>query len=141
MANPPHSPFDDRVEAVMRVINDHAEDTGKPGAMAAPQGTLEAPKKEASAPDGPKTAEAPKEMTAPAPPAEAPPLSAEMPKEMPKEMSKETSRETDAPKKMADAPPAGESKPEATLAAKPQGKAETRTHSPTNAKCQAAKKA
>lgn len=29
MANPPHSPFDDRVDAVMRVINDHAEDTGK----------------------------------------------------------------------------------------------------------------
>ncbi|MCI0390602.1 MAG: ribulose-bisphosphate carboxylase large subunit family protein [Acidobacteria bacterium] len=29
MANPPHSPFERRVEAVMRVINDHAEKTGK----------------------------------------------------------------------------------------------------------------
>jgi ribulose-bisphosphate carboxylase large chain len=29
MANPPHSPFVKRVEAVMRVINDHAEKTGK----------------------------------------------------------------------------------------------------------------
>ncbi len=29
MANPPHSPFNDRVDAVQRVINDHAEDTGK----------------------------------------------------------------------------------------------------------------
>jgi ribulose-bisphosphate carboxylase large chain len=29
MANPPHSPFDTRVDAVMRVINDHAERTGK----------------------------------------------------------------------------------------------------------------
>jgi ribulose-bisphosphate carboxylase large chain len=29
MANPPHSPFDDRVDAIMRVINDHAERTGK----------------------------------------------------------------------------------------------------------------
>ena len=29
MANPPHSPFDARVDAVMRVINDHAERTGK----------------------------------------------------------------------------------------------------------------
>lgn len=29
MANPPHSPFDDRVDAVMRVINDHAQRTGK----------------------------------------------------------------------------------------------------------------
>jgi ribulose-bisphosphate carboxylase large chain len=29
MANPPHSPFDDRVEAVMRVINEHADRTGK----------------------------------------------------------------------------------------------------------------
>lgn len=29
MANPPHSPFQQRVEAVMRVINDHAERTGK----------------------------------------------------------------------------------------------------------------
>lgn len=29
MANPPHSPFDDRLEAVMRVINDHAQRTGK----------------------------------------------------------------------------------------------------------------
>jgi ribulose-bisphosphate carboxylase large chain len=28
MANPPHSPFEKRVEAVMRVINDHAEKTG-----------------------------------------------------------------------------------------------------------------
>ena len=29
MANPPHSPFDERVKAVMRVINDHAQRTGK----------------------------------------------------------------------------------------------------------------
>jgi ribulose-bisphosphate carboxylase large chain len=29
MANPPHSPFDARVDAVMRVINDHAALTGK----------------------------------------------------------------------------------------------------------------
>jgi ribulose-bisphosphate carboxylase large chain len=29
MANPPHSPFDERVEAVMRVINTHADRTGK----------------------------------------------------------------------------------------------------------------
>ena len=29
MANPPHSPFDERVDAVMRVINDHAALTGK----------------------------------------------------------------------------------------------------------------
>jgi ribulose-bisphosphate carboxylase large chain len=29
MANPPHSPFNERVEAVMRVINDHAQRTGK----------------------------------------------------------------------------------------------------------------
>jgi ribulose-bisphosphate carboxylase large chain len=29
MANPPHSPFDQRVDAVMRVINDHAQRTGK----------------------------------------------------------------------------------------------------------------
>jgi len=29
MANPPHSPFEARVEAVMRVINDHAQRTGK----------------------------------------------------------------------------------------------------------------
>lgn len=29
MANPPHSPFDQRVDAVMRVVNDHAERTGK----------------------------------------------------------------------------------------------------------------
>ena len=29
MANPPHSPFDDRVDAVMRVINNHADRTGK----------------------------------------------------------------------------------------------------------------
>lgn len=29
MANPPHSPFDERVEAVMRVINEHAQRTGK----------------------------------------------------------------------------------------------------------------
>src|SRR5439155_7366617 len=29
MADPPHSPFDDRVDAVMRVINDHADRTGK----------------------------------------------------------------------------------------------------------------
>ena len=29
MANPPHSPFDERVDAVMRVINAHAERTGK----------------------------------------------------------------------------------------------------------------
>src|SRR5260221_5371087 len=28
MANPPHSPFNERVEAVMRVINDHAQRTG-----------------------------------------------------------------------------------------------------------------
>jgi ribulose-bisphosphate carboxylase large chain len=29
MADPPHSPFDRRVDAVMRVINDHADRTGK----------------------------------------------------------------------------------------------------------------
>jgi ribulose-bisphosphate carboxylase large chain len=29
MANPPHSPFDQRVDAVMRAINDHADRTGK----------------------------------------------------------------------------------------------------------------
>jgi len=29
MANPPHSPFDERVDAVMRLINAHAERTGK----------------------------------------------------------------------------------------------------------------
>jgi ribulose-bisphosphate carboxylase large chain len=29
MADPPHSPFDRRVDAVMRVINDHAQRTGK----------------------------------------------------------------------------------------------------------------
>jgi ribulose-bisphosphate carboxylase large chain len=29
MANPPHSPFDQRVDAVMRVINDHAGRTGR----------------------------------------------------------------------------------------------------------------
>jgi ribulose-bisphosphate carboxylase large chain len=29
MANPPHSPFEARVDAVMRVINDHAQRTGK----------------------------------------------------------------------------------------------------------------
>jgi ribulose 1,5-bisphosphate carboxylase large subunit-like protein len=29
MADPPHSPFDERVEAVMRVINDHAQRTGR----------------------------------------------------------------------------------------------------------------
>jgi ribulose-bisphosphate carboxylase large chain len=29
MANPPHSPFDARVDAVMRVINDHAQRRGK----------------------------------------------------------------------------------------------------------------
>ncbi|HEY7088794.1 MAG TPA: ribulose-bisphosphate carboxylase large subunit family protein [Tepidisphaeraceae bacterium] len=29
MANPPHSPFDQRVDAVMRVINEHADRTGK----------------------------------------------------------------------------------------------------------------
>lgn len=29
MANPPHSPFDARVDAVMRVINEHAQRTGK----------------------------------------------------------------------------------------------------------------
>jgi ribulose-bisphosphate carboxylase large chain len=29
MANPPHSPFDKRVDAVMRVINSHADSTGK----------------------------------------------------------------------------------------------------------------
>lgn len=29
MANPPHSPFDERVDAVMRVVNDHADRTGK----------------------------------------------------------------------------------------------------------------
>ena len=29
MANPPHSPIHERVEAVMRVINDHADRTGK----------------------------------------------------------------------------------------------------------------
>ncbi|TWT86004.1 Ribulose bisphosphate carboxylase-like protein [Posidoniimonas polymericola] len=34
MANPPHSPFDKRVDAVMRVVNDHAEKTGKRVMMA-----------------------------------------------------------------------------------------------------------
>ncbi len=29
MADPPHSPFDERVDAVMRVINNHAQRTGK----------------------------------------------------------------------------------------------------------------
>jgi ribulose-bisphosphate carboxylase large chain len=29
MANPPHSPFDERVDAIMRVINAHADRTGK----------------------------------------------------------------------------------------------------------------
>ena len=29
MANPPHSPFDQRAAAVMRVVNDHAQRTGK----------------------------------------------------------------------------------------------------------------
>ncbi|HEU5080775.1 MAG TPA: ribulose-bisphosphate carboxylase large subunit family protein [Opitutaceae bacterium] len=29
MANPPHSPFDERVDAVMRVLRDHAQGTGK----------------------------------------------------------------------------------------------------------------
>ena len=29
MANPPHSPFDERVDAIMRVINSHADHTGK----------------------------------------------------------------------------------------------------------------
>jgi len=29
MANPPHSPFDARVDAIMRVINDHAERSGR----------------------------------------------------------------------------------------------------------------
>ncbi|TWT91049.1 Ribulose bisphosphate carboxylase-like protein [Pseudobythopirellula maris] len=29
MANPPHAPFNERVDAVMRVINDHADRTGK----------------------------------------------------------------------------------------------------------------
>lgn len=29
MANPPHSPFEERVDAVMRIVNDHAEATGK----------------------------------------------------------------------------------------------------------------
>ena len=29
MANPPHSPFDERVDAIMRVINEHADRTGK----------------------------------------------------------------------------------------------------------------
>jgi ribulose-bisphosphate carboxylase large chain len=29
MADPPHSPFDERVDAIMRVINDHADRTGK----------------------------------------------------------------------------------------------------------------
>ncbi len=29
MANPPHSPFDDRVDAIMRILNDHAQRTGK----------------------------------------------------------------------------------------------------------------
>jgi len=29
MANPPHSPFDERVDAIMRVINDHADRTGR----------------------------------------------------------------------------------------------------------------
>src|SRR6516162_11859822 len=29
MANPPHSPFDERVDAVMRVIRNHADRAGK----------------------------------------------------------------------------------------------------------------
>ena len=29
MANPPHAPFDERVDAIMRVIRDHAERTGR----------------------------------------------------------------------------------------------------------------
>jgi ribulose-bisphosphate carboxylase large chain len=29
MASPPHSPFDERVDAVMRVLNDHAQRTGR----------------------------------------------------------------------------------------------------------------
>jgi len=29
MANPPHSPFNERLDAVMRVVNEHAEQTGK----------------------------------------------------------------------------------------------------------------
>jgi ribulose-bisphosphate carboxylase large chain len=29
MANPPHSPFDQRVDALMRVVNEHADRTGK----------------------------------------------------------------------------------------------------------------
>jgi ribulose-bisphosphate carboxylase large chain len=29
MANPPHSPFDERVDAIMRVINDYAQHSGK----------------------------------------------------------------------------------------------------------------
>jgi ribulose-bisphosphate carboxylase large chain len=29
MANPPHSPFDERVDAIMRIINAHADRTGK----------------------------------------------------------------------------------------------------------------
>jgi len=29
MADPPHSPFDERVDAIMRVINEHAQRTGK----------------------------------------------------------------------------------------------------------------
>ncbi len=29
LANPPHSPFDERVDAIMRIINNHAERTGK----------------------------------------------------------------------------------------------------------------
>ena len=29
MADPPHSPFDERVDAIMRVINDHGQRTGK----------------------------------------------------------------------------------------------------------------
>ena len=29
MGNPPHSPFNERVDAVMRVLNDHAQHTGK----------------------------------------------------------------------------------------------------------------
>jgi len=29
MANPPHSPFDERVDAVMRVVHEHADRTGK----------------------------------------------------------------------------------------------------------------
>ena len=29
MANPPHSPFDERVDAIMRVLNAHADHTGK----------------------------------------------------------------------------------------------------------------